>query len=201
MSEIKLLREFYELKPSGDVIKHLNEAEVRLHKEGKVKFLVGTMQRADAPNRNNRIYPRSILEKEMQNYLKLVKENRALGEMDHPESYEVSLKNASHIVKDMWWEGDDMKGKIQILSTPKGEILSSLVEDGVTVGISSRGLGSTSKRNGSTMVESDYQLICFDVVADPSTTGAFMLSESVDMNKIFSKEDILYRKMNNILGV
>ena len=93
-----------------------------------------------------------------------VKENRACGELDHPEDSVVNLKNASHMVKSLWWEGNDLLGKIKVLSTPAGKILESLINDGVKLGISSRGLGSVSESNQGTIVEDDFQLICFDIV-------------------------------------
>ena len=196
-----LLREFYELCEGGVCQDLLTEEEKRLVKENKAVFLTGIMQRADAQNGNGRGYPRPILEREMENYKKLVRERRALGELDHPEDSVVNLKNASHMVTDVWWDGNDVMGKVQVLNTPSGQVLKELVGAGVKLGISSRGLGSVSEGNGTTMVEDDFQLICFDFVSEPSTTGAFMMTEGKDINldKVFTKADKINRALNNIL--
>ena len=172
-----LLREYYELCPGGICDDLLTEAEKRFVANGGL-ILSGVMQRADAQNGNGRIYPRQVLEREIQKYQQLIKENRALGELDHPDDSVVNLKNASHMVTDIWWNGDDVMGKAKILNTPSGQILKALVESGVKLGISSRGLGSVRETRGQTIVEDDFNLICFDFVSDPSTTGAFMMRES-----------------------
>ena len=109
--------------------------------------------------------------REMETYTKLVKERRALGELDHPDDSVINLKNASHLVTDCWWDGNDVMGKVQILNTPSGQVLQELVKSGVKLGISSRGMGSVHESNGQTIVEDDFQLICFDFVSEPSTTG------------------------------
>lgn len=144
----------------------------------------GVLQRAEAENQNGRIYPKKILKREAEKYMKnKVNENRALGELDHPESSVVNLKNVSHNVIDMHWEGNDLKGKIEILSTPSGQILQELLEEGIRVGISSRGLGSVSQnRNGTVTVKDDFELVAFDFVSQPSTHGAFMepINEAAD---------------------
>ena len=130
-----------------------------------------------------------------------IAENRALGELDHPDESVINLKNASHIVTDIWWNGKDVMGKVKVLSTPSGQILKSLVESGVKLGISSRGLGSVKERGGLTIVEDDFQLICFDFVSEPSTGGAFMsLSESKKAPNIFTKSDRINRLLNDIIG-
>jgi len=129
-----------------------------------------------------------------------VRDRRAVGELDHPDSDVVNLKNASHIVTDIWWDNDDVKGKVQILTTPSGEILRSLVENGVKLGISSRGLGSVAQTAAGTVVQDDFQLICFDFVSEPSTTGAFMMKESKNKNiNILTKADRINRALNDIL--
>ena len=196
-----LLREYYELCEGGVCQDLLTEEEKRLVRENKAVFLTGIMQRADAQNGNGRIYPRPILEREMENYKKLVKERRALGELDHPEDSVVNLKNASHMVTDVWWDGNDVMGKVQVLNTPSGHVLKELVGAGVKLGISSRGLGSVSEGNGTTMVEDDFQLICFDFVSEPSTTGAFMMTESknINLDTVFTKADKINRALNDIL--
>jgi|TARA_R110000823_G_scaffold18815_11_gene58538 hypothetical protein len=196
-----LLREFYELCPNGTCEDLLTEEEKKMVRENKAVFLTGVMQRADAQNGNGRIYPKPILEREMENYKKLVKERRALGELDHPEDSVVNLKNASHMVTDVWWDGNDVMGKVQVLGTPSGQVLKELVNAGVKLGISSRGLGSVSESQGKTIVEDDFQLICFDFVSEPSTQGAFMMTEGKDINldAVFTKGDKINRALNDIL--
>jgi hypothetical protein len=132
--------------------------------------------------------------------MKVVKENRACGELDHPEDSVVNLKNASHMVTSIWWEGKDLMGKIKVLSTPAGCILGSLIDDGVMLGISSRGLGSVSEQQGQTLVEDDFQLICFDIVSEPSTQGAYMMMNESKEKRIWSKADRINRLLNDIIG-
>ena len=194
-----LLREYYELCAGGVCEDLLTEAEKIQVKNGAT-FLSGIMQRVDEQNGNGRVYPKLILEREVKNYMKTVKENRACGELDHPEDSVVNLKNASHMVTDLWWEGKDLKGKIRVLSTPAGKILESLVSDGVTLGISSRALGSVHESQGKTIVEEDLQLICFDIVSEPSTQGAFMSLTESKIKQPYSKADRINRLLNDIVG-
>jgi hypothetical protein len=195
MSEkMKLLTEWVPFQYDKSVLKE------QKNKFGKM-MLKGIIQRANTLNQNGRIYPQSILEREIMNYQKLIKENRALGECDHPESSVVELKNASHIVREAKMQGDDVYGVIEILDTPSGKIIQSLIESGVTLGISSRGVGST-KRQGDTQV--DFQLICFDMVSEPSTPGAYMLREGKEisqneLDRSFNKSDKIDRIFNDIL--
>lgn len=193
----KLLREWIALDYKPTLVKESREAN------GGKLVLQGIIQRAEMKNQNKRIYPRSILHREIENYQKAVKENRAVGELDHPESSTVALKNASHIVREMWWDGDAVLGKVEILPTPQGKILESLIEAGVCIGISSRGVGSTEKTNeGSDMVQPDFQLICFDIVSEPSTPGAYLFGESVDRSieePRFSRADRINRILNDIV--
>ena len=157
------------------------------------------IQAAGKKNGNGRIYPKPILEREMKNYQKLVKEGRAIGELDHPDSSVVELKNASHLVTEVWWKGDDVMGKMKILETPAGQIAKQLVTGGVQLGISSRGLGSTRQEGGTTMVEDDFQLLCFDLVSEPSTTGAYLVAES-QVKTHLTKADRINRALNDVLG-
>mgnify|MGYP000494544854 CR=1 FL=1 len=187
----------------------LTEQEKVEVKENGSIFLTGVAQRADAKNGNGRIYPRKTLEREVQNYQQLIKENRAYGELDHPEETVINLSNASHIVRDIWWNGSDVMIKIQILRHhPKGQIVEGILKDGGAIGLSSRGLGSVAERpNGVLMVEDDLQLICFDIVSEPSTHGAFMnlmeakkpLIEAYQKSELFSKEYKVNRLLNEIL--
>lgn len=155
--------------------------------DGKL-LVTGTLQRAEAKNQNGRIYPKEILQREATKYMdNFVKQRRAMGELDHPESSVVNLKNVSHNIVDMGWDGDDLVGTVEILPTPSGNILKDLLKAGILLGISSRGLGSVKKdmREGADVVQDDFDLIAFDFVSNPSTQGAFMypqgkLSESVN---------------------
>ena len=166
---------------------------------GNKFYMTGVMQRADAKNGNGRIYGKNVLQREVENYHKLVKERRALGELDHPDDSVINLRNASHLVTDIWWDGADVMGKVLVLDTPAGKVLQELAKAGVTLGISSRGLGSVKEERGSTIVEDDFQLICFDFVSEPSTTGAFMMKEHKEPN-IFTKADKINRLLNDILS-
>ena len=171
--------------------------------DGKI-LLKGVLQKCDTLNQNGRIYPRSILDREVINYQKFIKERRALGECDHPDSSVVELKNASHLVTSAKMDGDSLVGTIEILNTPSGNILKSLIEAGVTLGISSRGVGSTRRDGDRQIVQDDFQLICFDMVSEPSTPGAFMLREGKevsqeDLNNYFTQSDRIDRIFNDIL--
>ena len=159
----------------------------------------GIIQKAGAPNANNRVYPKPILEREDKKYQELIQDRRALGELDHPDSPIVQLENVSHVVTDTRWDGNDLMGEIEVLDTPKGQILEKLVGRDIKLGISSRGLGSTSRTNeGYDMVEDDFNLVCYDMVSNPSTSGAYMnLQESreyktlVNQNRIVLLDEIL----------
>ena len=198
-NSMKLLTEWMPLSYSRELIQ-----ESKLKNSGKI-FLRGVLQKADTLNQNGRVYPRSVLEREMINYQKFISENRALGECDHPDTSVIELKNVSHIVREAKLEGDNVVGTIELLDTPAGKILQSLVESGVTLGISSRGVGSTINENGNQIVQDDFQLICFDMVSEPSTPGAFMLTEGKnvkkeDLNKHFNSSDRVDRIFNEILA-
>lgn len=196
-----LLREYFALCDGGTCQDLLTEAEKRSIKDENVMLLVGKIQEGDRKNGNGRIYPTNILEREINNYKQVVRDKRALGELDHPESSIVNLNNVSHMVIDIWMDGKAVMGKLKVLDTPSGRILRSLIEGGAQLGISSRGLGSVRERNGQTMVEDDFQLICFDMVSDPSTPGAYMrISENrIPERQIFTKKDRVNRLLNEII--
>ncbi len=199
MSKKVLLREYYELCEGGVCQDLLTEDEKKFVTDGGM-ILSGIMQMAETVNGNGRIYPSYVLQKEVKNYQKLVKERRALGELDHPEESVINLRNASHIVTACWMEEHKVMGKIKVLDTPSGQILRSLVEGGCAIGISSRGMGSVTESNGQTIVEEDFQLICFDVVSEPSTPGAFMMKEAKNYkNEVFTKSDRINRLLNEVL--
>ena len=172
-------------------------------KENKPLLVSGILQRAEAKNQNGRIYPKDILEREVKAYMEgPVKENRAMGELDHPESSVINLQNVSHNIKNCWWDGDDVMGEVEILNTPAGNILKSLFAAGITVGISSRGMGSVEENisEGTVEVQDDFELLCWDFVSTPSTHGAFMTPKSSGLqeNKIRIPE-YKYTNVNNII--
>ena len=196
---MKLLREYYELCEGGVCQDLLTEDEKRFVASGGM-YLTGKLQQANTQNGNGRVYPIKVLMREVENYKKLVKENRALGELDHPDDSVINLKNACHLVTSIWMEGDNVMGKIKVLDTPSGQVLKSLVESGVKLGISSRGMGSVENQNGQTIVQDDFQLICFDFVSEPSTPEAFMVKEAKDYNNaVFTKADRINRLLNEVL--
>ncbi len=171
-------------EPIGGMLNEANEDP------SKPMIVQGVLQRANAKNQNGRVYPKDILEREVKKYDdNFVKERRALGELDHPDSSVVNLQNVSHNVVEMMWNGDDLVGKVEVLPTPSGNILKALFKAGIKLGISSRGLGSVRKnvRENADEVQDDFELIAFDFVSNPSTRGAFLfpsgaLNESVTPN-------------------
>ena len=196
----KLLREYYALCDGGVCQDLLTEDEKRYVAAGGM-ILSGIMQMTETKNGNGREYQHETMVREVRNYQKLIKENRALGELDHPDDSVINLKNCSHMVTAMWMEGKNVMGKIKVLETPSGKILKELVNGGVTVGVSSRGMGSVREEAGRTVVEDDFQLICFDMVSEPSTPGAFMMKEAKDyQNKVFTKADKINRLLNEVLS-
>jgi len=193
---MKLLREWCLL----DVSKEKINESMQIN-DGKI-ILKGPIQKSNTLNQNGRIYPKAILEREIMNYQKLIRENRSVGECDHPDSSVVELKNVSHIIREAYIEGDVVYGAIEILDTPSGKIIKSLIESGVKLGISSRGVGSTQKQGSAQIVQDDFQLICFDMVSEPSTPGAFVIKEGIeiDKNKYFNKTDRVDRILNDIIS-
>jgi len=196
MNKKYVLQEFMNLDYSDDL---LTEDERAGNRDGTHLIVAGKIQAAGQKNGNGRIYPKPILEREMKNYEKLIRECRSLGELDHPDESVINLKNASHLITEVWWKGDDVMGKIKILETPAGQIARQLVKGGVQLGISSRGLGSTRQEGGTTMVEDDFQLLCFDLVSEPSTTGAFLVAEN-QVKTHLTKADRINRALNDVLG-
>jgi hypothetical protein len=169
-------------------------------------IVVGQVQASDKPNANKRIYPYDILEGQVEKYIAgPITEHRALGELDHPETAVINLKNVSHNILELWWQGKDLYGKIEILPTPSGNILKELFIANITVGISSRAMGSVSPiGEGIVKVEDDLDLICWDFVSTPSTYGAYMkpvgnrgLQESFD--RTVALED-KYDKANRMIS-
>jgi len=190
----------FEVKPE-QITESMNENNGKL-------IVRGVLQRAEAKNQNGRVYPREILQREAKKYAKeFIKERRAMGELDHPESSVVNLQNVSHNVKDMHWEGDNLLGTVEVLSTPSGNILKELFKSGIKLGISSRGMGSVETVNEDdgdqvTQVQPDFELIAFDFVSNPSTHGAFMypMNESVDKNQPVGRTCGEYCKVESIIN-
>ena len=184
------------------VDKRLVEASI---KENKSLVVKGVIQRAEAKNQNGRIYPREILVREIKKYAEgPIKERRALGELDHPESSVINLQNVSHNVTKVKMVGDDVYGEVEILSTPAGNILKELFRNGITVGISSRGMGSVQENgNGTVEVQDDFELLCFDFVSTPSTHGAFMKPAGRALQELQEGKTQLpeykYTNVNNII--
>lgn len=161
-------------------------------------ILSGVMQRANATNQNGRQYPTEILQREVDKYKRVfVTEKRALGELDHPDSAIVNLQNVSHNVLDLWWDGSDVMGKIEILPTPSGNIAKNLLNSGIRLGISSRGMGSVKNiGEGKVEVQDDFEIVCWDLVSNPSTQGAFMNQLNESVGSKVSK----FNKVNSLIG-
>ena len=181
--------------------KRLNEG---LKSSGGNMIVSGLVQACDKPNANRRIYPYEILHTQVEKYMQgPISENRALGELDHPESSVVNLKNVSHNITKLWWQGKELYGDIEILPTPSGNILKQLFQNNITVGISSRAMGSVSPiGEGLVQVEDDLDLICWDFVSQPSTYGAYMkptsgLRESIDTTIQYTNK---YSKANRMIS-
>ena len=196
-----LLREYHELCADGICLDMLTENERQRRGSGTV-FLTGKLQQANIQNGNGRIYRKDTLQREVENYHKMVAERRALGELDHPDDSVINLKNASHLVTRVWWDGDDVMGTIEVLDTPSGKVLQELLKANVKLGISSRGMGSVKQEGSKTLVEDDFQLICFDMVSEPSTPSAYMavsvVAESLTRD-FFTKADKINRALNEVL--
>ncbi len=204
MSNKNLLVDYLLFEISPDQIN-----ESMKNNDGKL-VVNGILQRANAKNQNGRVYPRNVLMREAKKYLDIqIKERRALGELDHPESSVVNLNNVSHNIKEMHWVGDDLIGTVEVLSTPSGNILKELFKNNIKLGISSRGLGtveeiSEGKDKGTMKVKDDFELIAFDFVSNPSTHGAFMypngVNESIDRKLVSSIPDRQDGKIESIIN-
>lgn len=193
----KLLTEFYELCKDGVCQDLLTEREKKEVANGAV-YLSGRMQTCEVKNGNGRVYPCEVLRKEVKNYQNVINDNRALGELDHPDDSVINLRNVSHVVVDMWWEGKDVMGKIKVLDTPSGQILKGLIDSGIKLGISSRGLGSVKESNQGTIVQEDFELICFDIVSEPSTPNAYMYPQE-KQKKTFSMQENQINKKKSLI--
>lgn len=164
-------------------------------------YVYAVMQKYDVENRNGRIYPEPILRREAENYVKLIKEQRALGEADHPESSIVAISRISHNVVDLWWEGNVLMGKLEIIMSPgfvsqgiiscEGDRVANYLRKGIKIGVSSRGVGSLKKEGGRNVVQDDFEIICWDIVTSPSTPGSWIYNDkpSTEQQMSESKEN------------
>jgi hypothetical protein len=194
----KLIVEYIPFTPIGS----LNESNGDSYGIPGGFVVQGVLQRAGSKNQNGRVYPKNILMRECQRYQReFINQHRALGELDHPESQVVNLNNVSHNILKIWWNGDDLLGAVQVLDTPSGNILKSLFKAGITLGISSRGMGSVKelRSEGVVEVQDDFELICWDFVSNPSTHGAFMRPTSMHESVNTSQSKNNYGNINNII--
>lgn len=194
MNKPKLLTEYVPITYSPQL---LNEAS---QQDGRIVLRNVVLQRANHENQNKRIYSKDILVRECNKYNEeFVRQKRALGELDHPSDRTVvNLANVSHNITEMRWNGDDLLGTIDVLTTPAGNIVKELIKNGIKLGVSSRGVGSVKEsfsKNGATEVEDDYSLICFDIVSNPSTHGAF-LTESANLFNVTNRRE----RINTLVG-
>jgi hypothetical protein len=171
-----------------------NETLIRESKETldhtKPFEFYAVLQKYDTPNRNGRLYPERILKREAENYKKMITKGTALSELNHPESSLIDLDRVSHSITEVWWEGNVLMGKIKLLTSPgyhesgicstKGDLAANYLRQGVTLGISSRGVGSLKKIGEQNEVQDDFELICFDLVSSPSTPGAYLFLNKED---------------------
>ena len=188
----------FEVKPE-QIVESMKENHGRL-------VVRGVLQRAESKNQNGRVYPREVLMREAKKYAKeFIGQNRAMGELDHPESSVVNLANVSHNIKEMHWEGDNLLGTVEVLSTPSGNILTELFKSGIKLGISSRGMGSveTVSEAGdepSQEVQPDFELIAFDFVSNPSTHGAFMYPVNEGVERVQGRTCGEYCKVESLIN-
>ena len=201
----RFIKEYAEFEYEKVVDEENGEKKPRRSKYGNL-LVRGILQRANTQNANGRVYPRDILEREVENYRKLIQERRATGELDHADEPVVNLKYVSHVITDVWWEDDVVYGEVEILEKmDQGKNLAALIADDIEVGISSRAVGSVERRGSVNVVQDDLQLICWDFVSEPSTPGAFMFKEGkeIDLDQLkqmFNQTDMIDRAANEILA-
>jgi hypothetical protein len=173
----------------------LNESRDKVSGNPLVEGILAT---CEVKNGNGRYYSKELWDREIDKYNVLVRESRALGELDHPDSQIINLKNVSHNIKKIWWNGDKVMGAIEILPTPSGNILKSLIESGIKVGVSSRGMGSLKQVGEVLEVQDDFELLCFDFVSTPSNPGSWMHPVG-QINESLSSYNNPYSKVNSIV--
>ena len=169
------------------------------------------LQKHDVPNRNGRTYPEKILKREAERYKKIIEKGLSTSELNHPESSLIDLDRVAHLITDIWWDSNILMGKLLLLTSPgfhergivstKGDVAANLMRQGVSLGISSRGVGSLKKVGEKNEVQDDFELICFDLVSSPSTPGAYLFSNKEDRHKYDEKleEEKKIDPSNNIL--
>jgi hypothetical protein len=178
-------------------------------------IVYAVMQKYGVENRNDRVYPENILKREAENYLKLIKDKRAMGEADHPESSIVTISRISHNVIELWWEGNVLMGKLEIIMSPgfinqgiiscEGDLVANLLRKGLKIGVSSRGVGSLEKEHGKNIVQDDFELICWDIVTSPSTPGSWIYDEvptpeeQMSESKDNKNKNVLIDSLDNFL--
>ena len=176
---------------------HISPSQLNenVNKENGNLIVEGILATAEVKNGNGRYYAKDLWNREMDKYKDLVDQRRSMGELDHPESTVINLKNVSHLINDFWWDGDNVMGKIEILPTPSGNILKALIDSGITCGVSSRGMGSL-EQNGEIMeVQDDFELLCWDFVSTPSNPGSYMHTLKEGKEQIINP----YSKANSIV--
>ena len=183
-----LLIETHAFKPSP------NQLTENISDAGNL-VVEGVLATAEVKNGNGRYYSKGLWDREMDKYSELIEQRRSMGELDHPESSVVNLKNVSHLISEYWWDGDNVMGKIEVLPTPSGNILKELIKHGVTVGVSSRGMGSLEQRGGVMEVQDDFELLCWDFVSTPSNPGSYM--HTIKEGKEMVNYD--YSKVNSLI--
>jgi len=174
----KLLIETHTIKISP------SQLTENVSKESGNLLVEGILATAEVKNGNGRYYSKQLWDREMDKYNELIEQRRSMGELDHPESTVINLKNVSHLISEYWWDGDNVMGKIEVLPTPSGNILKELIKSGVTVGVSSRGMGSLEDRGGVMEVQEDFELLCWDFVSTPSNPGSYMTTLNEGKNMI-----------------
>jgi len=175
--------------------------------------LYAVLQKFDTPNKNGRIYPESVLKKEVQKYQNVISKGSALNELNHPSSSLIDLDRVSHVITETWWDGKILMGKIKLLLSPgwkksgivstKGDQAAMLLMNGVTLGISSRGVGSLKSEKGQNIVQDDFELVCFDLVSSPSTPGAYVFQDPSDREKYeesIEEKPIVDERMSRLMG-
>jgi hypothetical protein len=177
-------------------VSKLTISEVKTTGNGRMR-IKGKLQEANVKNGNGRVYPKEILEQEVEKYIKgPINSNTSMGELDHPESSIINLNNVSHLIKKVWWENDDLMGELELLNTPSGKIAQEIVSAGIPLGISSRGMGSVKQIGESVEVQDDFELLCWDLVSVPSTPNAYL--RQINEGKEFNK-NTKYEEINNLI--
>jgi hypothetical protein len=175
--------------------------------------LYAVLQKFDTPNKNGRIYPETILKREMDKYQGVINKGSALNELNHPSSSLIDLDRVSHVITETWWEGKILMGKLKLLTSPgwkkmgivstKGDQAAMLLQNGVTLGISSRGVGSLKSEKGQNIVQDDFELVCFDLVSSPSTPGAYVFTDPSEREKYeesIEEKPIVDDRMKKLMG-